>query len=139
MAPAHSSAHHPHIDQNLITRPDVHEQDADSNVSSELFIDPMLGTPLAMYIEKDVEAKDILAGLVTVSRVAVSREKKDVRIYSRPSFRRGIVNFFHPCSPTLGVVFILFTLLNLRNTEGQYLQDTVVSPIFSVCRLFYEQ
>ena len=39
----------------------------DPNVNNELFIDPMLGTPLAVYIEKDVEEKDELVRLVTVS------------------------------------------------------------------------
>jgi hypothetical protein len=38
----------------------------DPNVNNELFIDPMLGTPLAVYIEKDVEEKDELVRLVTV-------------------------------------------------------------------------
>lgn len=37
---------------------------------SELFLDPMLGTPLAMYVEKDVQERDVIIGLITVGRVA---------------------------------------------------------------------
>ncbi|KAJ4497204.1 hypothetical protein C8R41DRAFT_823635 [Lentinula lateritia] len=32
---------------------------------SELFLDPMLGTPLAMYVEKDVQERDVIIGLIT--------------------------------------------------------------------------
>ncbi|RXW25053.1 hypothetical protein EST38_g778 [Candolleomyces aberdarensis] len=44
----------------------------DPNVNNELFIDPMLGTPLAVYIEKDVEEKDELVRLVTAYGGTVS-------------------------------------------------------------------
>lgn len=69
MAPARSSTRHPHIDQNSIQQPDAH-RDVDPNVNPELFIDPMLGTPLAMYIEKDVEDRETVAGVITVGRVS---------------------------------------------------------------------
>ena len=39
------------------------------NVNPDLFIDPMLGTPLAVYIEKDVDDKDELVKLVTVRAI----------------------------------------------------------------------
>ncbi|GLB45092.1 putative BRCT domain, a BRCA1 C-terminus domain [Lyophyllum shimeji] len=65
MAPARSSARHAHIDQNNAQRPPGNEQAADLNVNPELFIDPMLGTPLAMYIEKDVEDRDTLVALIS--------------------------------------------------------------------------
>ena len=38
-----------------------------NNVNSELFLEPMMGTPLAIYIEKDVQDRDTLVDLVTVS------------------------------------------------------------------------
>ncbi|KIK67480.1 hypothetical protein GYMLUDRAFT_238760 [Collybiopsis luxurians FD-317 M1] len=38
----------------------------------QLFIDPMLGTPLAMYIEKDIQDKNALAELITKHGGAVS-------------------------------------------------------------------
>lgn len=37
-------------------------------VEAELFIDPMLGIPLAIYIDKDVQDRDLLVDLVTVSQ-----------------------------------------------------------------------
>lgn len=35
-----------------------------------LFIDLILGTPLAMYVDKDVQDRDVLVDLIVVSRVA---------------------------------------------------------------------
>lgn len=49
------------------SRPD---HQPDPNVDPELFIDPMLGTPLPIYIEKDVADKDALVDLILVSRVS---------------------------------------------------------------------
>jgi hypothetical protein len=59
MAPLRSSTRHPqqHIDH------------IDHHVNPNLFIDPMLGTPLAIYIEKDVPDKDTLVDLILVSSV----------------------------------------------------------------------
>lgn len=39
----------------------------DANFASDLFIDPMLGSPLPIYIEKDVQDKDDIAQLIVVS------------------------------------------------------------------------
>lgn len=54
MAPPRASARRQH------TQPD-------DNFSDDLFIDPMLGSPLAIYIEKDVNDKDDIAQLIVVS------------------------------------------------------------------------
>ncbi|KAG6832839.1 hypothetical protein H0H87_000193 [Tephrocybe sp. NHM501043] len=62
MAPARSSIRHP--DQNNTQRPSLNAQNIDLDVNPELFLDPMLGTPLAMYIEKDVDDKDVLIDLI---------------------------------------------------------------------------
>ena len=48
-----------HIPQDVVGNQDV---------EAELFIDPMLGIPLAIYIDKDVNDRDELAELVTVSQ-----------------------------------------------------------------------
>ena len=40
---------------------------SDANFASDLFIDPMLGSPLPIYIEKDVQDKDDIAQLIVVS------------------------------------------------------------------------
>jgi hypothetical protein len=67
MAPRTSTARRgapqPAPDQNPLQPPPADEP----NVNAELFLDPMLGTPLAVYIEKDVERRDELVQLVTVS------------------------------------------------------------------------
>lgn len=51
MAPARSSTRRQH-------------SDSDQNYNNDLFIDPMLGSPLAIYIEKDVVDKDTIADLI---------------------------------------------------------------------------
>ncbi len=59
MAPARSSTRRGHIQP--------HALDAGSSGNHDLFIDPMLGTPLAVYIEKDVHDREALVNLITVS------------------------------------------------------------------------
>ncbi|KAG5650561.1 hypothetical protein H0H81_011812 [Sphagnurus paluster] len=63
MAPARSSTRH--LEQNNIQRAPVQNLDIQIHVNPELFIDPMLGTPLPMYIEKDVDDRDVLADLIS--------------------------------------------------------------------------
>lgn len=48
-----------------------HPQDSEFVVNKDLFIDPMLGTALAMYIEKDVDDKDVISQLIVVSLIRV--------------------------------------------------------------------
>lgn len=48
--------------------PPIQDTDGDDpNTNKELFLDPMLGTPLAIYLEKEVEDKDNIAQLIIVS------------------------------------------------------------------------
>jgi hypothetical protein len=70
MAPARSSTRRAHIDQNSIPPPPLHDQPTNDNPVQDLFIDPMLGTALAIYIEKDVDDRDILVDLINVRHVA---------------------------------------------------------------------
>ncbi|KJA20067.1 hypothetical protein HYPSUDRAFT_142746 [Hypholoma sublateritium FD-334 SS-4] len=45
--------------------PPIQDADGDDpNTNKELFLDPMLGTPLAIYLEKEVEDKDNIAQLI---------------------------------------------------------------------------
>ena len=44
-------------------------QDENLVANKELFIDPMLGTALAIYIEKDVEDKEKISDLIVVSHL----------------------------------------------------------------------
>ena len=71
MAPARSSTRRAHVEQNNIPPPPLHDQDSNDNVPQDLlFIDPMLGIPLSIYIEKDVDDRDILVDLIIVRHVA---------------------------------------------------------------------
>ncbi|KAJ3513439.1 hypothetical protein NLJ89_g2945 [Agrocybe chaxingu] len=69
MAPARSSnrraAQPPPAPQ---TNHDLHNDDP--NINTELFVDPMLGTALAVYIEKDVEEKELISQLIISSEAS---------------------------------------------------------------------
>lgn len=64
MAPARTSTRRSAHAQ--VPPPGQQTQD-DDLIANKLFIDPMLGTPLAIYIEKDVEDKDNISQLIVVS------------------------------------------------------------------------
>ncbi|KIM45447.1 hypothetical protein M413DRAFT_66281 [Hebeloma cylindrosporum] len=65
MAPARSSTRRgAHISPVSPTPAARDVQDDDPTANKELFLDPMLGTPLAIFIEKDVENKDDLSQLI---------------------------------------------------------------------------
>ncbi len=44
----------------------------DTNANNDLFLDPLMGTPLAIYVEKDVDNWDEIVKLITVC-LAISR------------------------------------------------------------------
>ena len=70
MAPARSSARRSaHGSQ--VSQSGQLAQDGDLVANKELFIDPMLGTALAIYIEKDVEDKESISELIIVSHLRV--------------------------------------------------------------------
>lgn len=76
MAPARSSSRRPRAttEQNTFHHPPGTDNDIpETSLNDALFIDPMLGTPLSVYIAKDVDDLDSLIQLVTVSRVASPR------------------------------------------------------------------
>ena len=70
MAPARSSArrsaHGPQVPPS-----GQHAQNENLVANKELFIDPMLGTALAIYIEKDVDDKETISDLIVVSHSRV--------------------------------------------------------------------
>ena len=70
MAPAHST--HPRVQQHQ--QHQQREQSANSDIVEHgLFLEPMMGTPLAMYVHKDVPDHDRVVDLITVSTSAPSR------------------------------------------------------------------
>jgi hypothetical protein len=67
MTPARSSTRRSAHGSQVPPPAQQHPQDDDLVANKELFIDPMLGTALAIYIEKDVEDKDNISQLIVVS------------------------------------------------------------------------
>lgn len=68
MAPARTSRRN-QTNQPPPTRSSTSEVDNDV-VNAELFLEPMMGTPLPIYIEKDVQDRDKLVDIITVCGVA---------------------------------------------------------------------
>jgi hypothetical protein len=70
MAPGRSSArrsaHGPQVPPS-----GQHAEEEDIVANKDLFIDPMLGTALAIYVEKDVEDKETITDLIIVSHLRV--------------------------------------------------------------------
>ena len=70
MAPGRSSArrsaHGPQVPPS-----GQHAEEEDIVTKKDLFIDPMLGTALAIYVEKDVEDKETISDLIIVSHLRV--------------------------------------------------------------------
>lgn len=70
MAPARTSTRRNHQNQNASARPTAPDNN-DVVVNDQLFLEPMMGTPLAIYIEKDVEDRDTLVDIIMVSVIGV--------------------------------------------------------------------
>lgn len=66
MAPVRTSSRRNQQNQNASARPTVPDNN-DAVVNDQLFLEPMMGTPLAVYIEKDVEDRDSLVDIILVS------------------------------------------------------------------------
>lgn len=67
MAPvrtANRRAQRDHAQQQPAPQPDINH-----GPSQDIFIDPMMGTALQIYVEKDVEDRDTIVELITVCRV----------------------------------------------------------------------
>ncbi|KAF9479061.1 hypothetical protein BDN70DRAFT_913361 [Pholiota conissans] len=65
MAPVRSSTRRGGHPAQASHAPQVQDAERnDPNANKELFLDPMLGTPLAIYIEKDVDDKELISQLV---------------------------------------------------------------------------
>lgn len=71
MAPARSSAHRARRDQVQHAPPphNISPPLDEQNSADGLFLDPLMGTPLAIYVEKDVENRDEVVELVVVRQV----------------------------------------------------------------------
>ncbi|EGO25802.1 hypothetical protein SERLADRAFT_466451 [Serpula lacrymans var. lacrymans S7.9] len=75
MAPVRSSVRRNQHDQNAVpARTAIPETTMapDMPINNVLFLEPMMGTPLQIYIEKDVEDRDILVELISKHGGAVS-------------------------------------------------------------------
>jgi hypothetical protein len=65
MAPARSTRRNQH-EQSIPLRSGQDASPSADGPGGDLFLEPMMGTPLNVYIEKEVEDRDALVELVTV-------------------------------------------------------------------------
>jgi hypothetical protein len=63
MAPSRSTAH------SSTNVPNAVAGDGGDAADDELFLEPMMGTPLAIYVEKDVSDREALVELITVRAI----------------------------------------------------------------------
>jgi hypothetical protein len=70
MAPARTARRGQH-DINQVSRSNAPEN-TNGVLNENLFLEPMMGTPLQIYIEKDVDDRDLLVDLATVSRACIN-------------------------------------------------------------------
>jgi len=122
MAPARSFTRRAHADN---PPPSVLDQVPDNNAAQELFIDPMLGTPLAIYIEKDVEDREILVDLINVRYGASS---PGISIGVEIARAMLCVPFSIVCIASYCPYAHLFVVV--RNMEARSPQATVALHIF---------
>ena len=125
MAPAHST--HPRVQQHQ--QHQQRDQSANSDIVEHgLFLEPMMGTPLAMYVHKDVPDHDRVVDLITVSLPAT-------RGYTYPPSRvlavmlslkitttvSGCAMFsLHVCSPRRPVLLTQFFQKNGGTVANSY-------------------
>lgn len=117
MAPARSSgrrARSKRKAQNAQRQEPVVESDVDEQQPQveQLFLDPMSGLPLQLYIEKDVENRDVLVESVIVRRTCTSSSCI--------------------CRRLFGLIWI-HVLPSLRSMAALSPQDTVAFFMFWVC------
>ena len=67
MAPARTSTRRTQHDQTNSSRPAGLDENNGPSIE-QLFLEPMMGTPLTIYVEKDVKNRDTIVNLITVSR-----------------------------------------------------------------------
>jgi hypothetical protein len=92
-------------DAHAVSNISAAELATNKSASNDLFLDPMMGAPLTIYIEKDVPDKDLLTDLIIVSRTRLSRLQDSLSTrLDKPG----------------------------RNMAEQYLQDIAVYRTFSV-------
>ena len=74
MAPARTQtrrSHREHNSQSLAVHHDAHQlPQVEQDPNEELFLDPMMGTPLSLYVDKDVDDRDQIVEFITVCRPA---------------------------------------------------------------------
>jgi len=58
----------------------VAQLDPNHDPSQDIFIDPMMGTALQIYVEKDVEGRETIVELITVCHQAVRAPRRGSRL-----------------------------------------------------------
>lgn len=85
----------------------------DGTVDAELFIDPMLGTPLAIYIEKDVADRDNLVEIITVREDAAYSPLSSCRAPNLIAAGRNMVAKSHQ-DTVVSLTFLVRGLVSVR-------------------------
>jgi hypothetical protein len=112
MAPARSTRRNQH-EQSVSLRSGQDASPTADGPGGDLFLEPMMGTPLNVYIEKEVEDRDTLVELVTVGHPLVTCRAD-----------------WFTCLWTVDDV--LLKPISGRNTAAHHRQDIVARHIFLV-------
>ena len=127
MAPARSSTSRArrdqpqHAPQPQNISPPLDEE----NPNDDLFLDPLMGTPLAIYVEKDVENRDEIAALISVCRHCTDVFSVLRRVFRPPTPSIGIRQSYDcMCRPTVHGLLRLCTVLDAHR------QMTDIFPSF---------
>ncbi|KAK7692649.1 hypothetical protein QCA50_004282 [Cerrena zonata] len=73
MAPVRTQTRRSHREHNLAIHHDTHQlPQVEQDPNGELFLDPMMGTPLSLYVDKDVDERDRIVELITKNGGVVS-------------------------------------------------------------------
>ena len=97
MAPAHPTRVQQQQQQQQQQQRD---QSANPDIAEHgLFLEPMMGTPLAMYVHRDVPDHDRVVDLIMVSSLTAHR-RSIVRLHNFSSPRRGFV-FIYKITPAI--------------------------------------
>ena len=90
MAPIRSAnrrAQRDHVQQQPAPQPD-----SNHDPSQDIFIDPMMGTALQIYVEKDVEDRDTIVELITVCHIFFAKRcthRVNAPIWALPTTQLG--------------------------------------------------
>ncbi|KAF5348670.1 hypothetical protein D9758_006809 [Tetrapyrgos nigripes] len=96
-----------------------HDLPADHVANPDLFIDPMLGSPLAIYIEKDVNDRDSLCTLVTKNGGSISQSYSGVPYIIVDPLKPSGQNLYRQYATKRGKIVLSYQWINECIEAGQ--------------------